>query len=293
MKRLNATGLKLLVVSALAAAATTCLVSEASCFEWQDLNPFKPAKYEMKVEPDVPVDRLYNEALIKLDKKDYENAAKRFAAVQKQYPFSQWSRKSLLMETYAYYLDDKFTETAATADRYMTLYPTSEDAPYINYLAGMASFGNLPDVHRDQAHVVKGVKYFQTILDKYPKSQYAEDARFKIQVARDQLAGHEMNIGRYYLQRANYSAAINRFHEVLAKYQNTRESEEALERLTEAYLAMGIVDEAQTAAAVLGHNYPNSQWYQEAFDRLKHDGLAPHENNDSWISKTFKKVGLG
>jgi outer membrane protein assembly factor BamD len=151
----------------------------------------------------------------------------------------------------------------------------------------------MPDVHRDQGQISRAIKYFQVILDKYPKSEYAPEARLKIQIARDQLAGAEITVGRYYLTRHNYTAAINRFREVLFKYQNTREAEEALERLTEAYLAMGIVDEAQTAAAVLGHNYPNSEWYQEAFDRLKNEGLSPHEHEDSWISKTFKKVGLG
>jgi outer membrane protein assembly factor BamD len=238
------------------------------------------------------VDRLYNEGLIKLDKKDYENAAKSFGQLQKQYPFSQWSRKALLMEVYANYLNGSYTETSSTADRYLTLYPNTPEAAYVNFLAGMSMFSQLPDVHRDQGQVAKAIKYFQTILDKYPKSEYAEEARFKMQVARDQLAGFEMNIGRYYLQRRNFTAAINRFREVLFKYQNTREAEEALERLTEAYLAMGIVDEAQTAAAVLGHNYPNSQWYQEAFDRLKSEGVSPQEHGDSWISKAFKKVGL-
>jgi outer membrane protein assembly factor BamD len=212
--------------------------------------------------------------------------------VQKQYPFSQWARKALLMEVYSYYLNSSYTETVSASDRYTTLYANSPDAAYATYLAGMALFGEMPDEYRDQQRVGKAIKYFQIIIDKYPKSEYVADARFKIQVARDQLAGHEMNIGRYYLKRQNYTAAINRFREVLFKYQNTRESEEALERLTEAYLAMGIVDEAETAAAVLGHNYPDSEWYKEAFDRLKADGYAPQEHQDSWISKAFKKVGL-
>jgi outer membrane protein assembly factor BamD len=288
----NAIGLKVLGAAALAAVASSCFVSTAYCFEWSDLNPFSSSKYEMKLDPDVPADHLYNEGIIRLDKKDYEAAGKRFAELQKQYPFSPWARKALMMETYAHYQNNSSTDTVTSADRYTTLYPDSPDAPYATYLAGMALFGELPDVHRDQDRVVKAIKYFQTVVDKYPKSEYAADAKFKIQVARDQIAGHEMNIGRYYLQRRNYTAAINRFREVLFKYQNTREAEEALERLTEAYLAMGIVDEAQTAAAVLGHNYPDSEWYKEAFDRLKGDGLAPQDHQDSWISKAFKKVGM-
>ncbi len=292
MKSPNGIGPKVIYVAALAAVASTCLVSSAYCFSWEDLNPFGKSKYEQKVDPDVPADRLYNEGLIKMDKKDYEEAAKRFATLQREYPFSQWARKSLLLETYADYLHGSYTDTVSAADRYTTLYPNSPDTPYATYLAGAALLGDMPDVYRDQDRVSKAIKYFQIILDKYPKSDYATDARFKIQVARDQLAGHEMNVGRYYLHRQNYTAAINRFREVLFKYQNTREAEEALERLTEAFLAMGIVEEAETAAAVLGHNYPDSEWYKEAFDRLKSDGYAPQDHQDSWISKMFKKVGM-
>lgn len=283
---------RFLRVAALAALASVCLASSARCFEWGDLNPFGDKKYEMKVDPDVPADRLYNEGLMRLEKRDYETAAKRFGELQKQYPFSQWARKSLMMEVYSHYLNSSATDTTSAADRYATLYPNAPDVAYADYLAGMALIGSMPDVHRDQDRTAKAIKYFQTILDKYPKSEYAADARFRMQVARDQLAGYEMNVGRYYLQRHDYIAAISRFREVLFKYQSTREAEEALERLTEAYLALGVVNEAETAAAVLGHNYPDSEWYKEAVERLKSDGLAPSDHQDLWISKTFKKVGL-
>jgi outer membrane protein assembly factor BamD len=130
-------------------------------------------------------------------------------------------------------------------------------------------------------------------VQKYPKSEYVEDAKYKIQVTRDQLAGKEMSIGRYYLARKNYTAAVNRFREVLAKYQTTRHAEEALYRLTEAYLGLGIANEAQTAAAVLGHNFPDSVWYNDSYKLLASDGLKPEENRGSWISRAFQKVGLG
>ena len=292
MKSPNGIGQKLFRGVIVAAVASTSLVSTAYSFSLEDLNPFGKSKYEMKIDPDVPADRLYNEGLTRMEKKDYEAAAKAFGDLQKQYPFSQWARKALLMEVYAHYQAGSYTETVSASDRYTTLYPNSPDAPYATYLAGLALVGELPDVYRDQDRVSKAIRYFQVVIDKYPKSEYVSDARFKIQVARDQLAGHEMDVGRYYLQRKNYTAAINRFREVLFKYQNTREAEEALERLTESYLAMGIVDEAQTAAAVLGHNFPDSEWYKEALDRLKSDGLAPQDHQDSWISKAFHKVGM-
>ena len=292
MNLTNAKGLKTFRLVVLAGAATLAFVSSAQCFSLEDLNPFGKSKYEMKVDPNVPADRYYNEGLIKIDKHDYESAAKDFATVQKQYPFGEWARKSLVMEVYSNYLAGAYVEASTAADRFNTLYPNSPDAAYVNYLAGQAMYGEMPDVQRDQDRMVKAKKYYQTVVDKYPKSQYAEDARYKIQICRDQIAGHELDVGRYYLKRKNYTAAINRFREVLFKYQTTREAEEALERLTEAYLAIGITSEAQTAAAVLGANYPNSPWYKEAYDRLKADGLAPQEHEELWISKSFKKVGL-
>jgi outer membrane protein assembly factor BamD len=288
----KASGRKSFRVAILAGAATLGYASSAQCFSFDDLNPFANNKYEMKVDPNVPADRFYNEGLIKLDKHDYESAAKDFATLQKQYPFGEWARKGLVMEVYADYKAGSYVEASSAADRFNSLYPNTPDAAYVNYLAGQAMYGDMPDVQRDQDRMHQALKYYQTVVDKYPKSQYADDAKYKIQICRDQLAGHELEIGRYYLKRKNYTAAINRFREVLFKYQNTREAEEALERLTEAYLAIGITNEAETAAAVLGANYPNSPWYKDAFDRLRADGLAPQEHEDSWISKAFKKVGL-
>ncbi|MGP0107000.1 outer membrane protein assembly factor BamD [Rhodoblastus sp.] len=292
MNHPHSLGLRTFRAVVLAGAALAVSAPQAFCFSLDDLNPFAKKKYEMKLDPVVSADRLYNEGLIKIDHHDYEAAVKQFAALQKQYPFSEWARKGLVMEVYSNYLNQSYVDASTAADRYISLYPNSDDVAYVNYLAGQAMYGDMPDVQRDQDRVVKALKYYQTVVDKYPKSKYAADAHLKIDICRDQLAGHELDIGRYYLKRANYAAAINRFHDVLAKYQNTREVEEAQERLTEAYLAMGITQEAETAAAVLGANYPNSQWYKDAFERLQSSGLSPHEHTDSWISKTFKKVGL-
>ncbi len=276
-----------------ALAGALCLPSApALAFSWDDINPFGPSKYEQKVDPAVPPDHFYNDGLSKLEKSDYENSAKRFGDLQKKYPFTPWARKALLMEVYAYYKDGKSTETVSAADRYISLYPGTPETPYATYLAGQALYENMPDVNRDQSHVLKAIKYFQTVVEKYPNSEYAADSRYKVLVARDQLAGYELTVGRYYMKKQNFAAAINRFREVLFKYQDTRESEEALERLTEAYLAIGVNQEAQTAAAVLGHNFPNSPWYREALDRLKGEGLSPQDHADSWISKAFHKVGM-
>ncbi|MCI4679508.1 outer membrane protein assembly factor BamD [Rhodoblastus acidophilus] len=292
MNHSNVTAIRTFRAVLLAGVALVGFSSAAFCFSLEDLNPFGKSKYEMKVDPVVPPDHLYNEGLAKIQDKDYEAAAKQFANLQKQYPFGEWARKGLVMEVYANYLGGKYIDASTGADRFNSLYPNAPDAPYVNYLAGQAMYGEMPDVERDQDRVVKAQKYYQTVVDKYPKSKYAQDAHLKIDICRDQLAGHELDVGRFYLKRENYTAAINRFREVLFKYQKTREAEEALERLTEAYLAMGITQEAETAAAILGANYPHSQWYKDAYERLQSNGLSPHEHQDSWISKAFKKVGL-
>jgi outer membrane protein assembly factor BamD len=277
----------------LAAALVILPTAGCSSFNFDKLNPFGPEKYETKILPDTPADKLYNQGLAKLQDKDAAAAAKRFSTLEKEYPLSDWSRKGLLMATYANYTSGKYDDAIESGKRYVSLFPSSPDAPYAEYLVGMSNFDQMADISRDQERTEKALEAFQTLVEKYPTSEYVPDAKYKIQVTRDQLAGKEMSIGRHYLARQNYVGAINRFHAVLAKYQNTRHTEEALERLTEAYLALGITNEAQTAAAILGHNFPDSPWYKDAFDLLKTGGLEPREDAGSWISKLSKTIGLG
>ena len=251
---------------------------------------FAGEKYKTEVLPDIPAEDLYNQGLARLNSHDYEGAAKKFSELEKQFPFSQWARKGLLMTTFAQYQKPSYDDAVQSAQRYISLYPTSPDTPYMYYLAAMSYYNQVPDVMRDQETAEKALTIFVQLVEKFPKSEYSTDAKYKIQVSRDQLAAKEMNVGRFYLTRKNYPAAINRFHEVLGKYQMTRHTEEALYRLTEAYLAMGINNEAQTAAAILGHNFPDSQWYKDAHELLKGGGLEPHEYTDSWISKLGKTL---
>lgn len=282
------------ILMALALAACTSSVLADSWFDsLNPLNWFKGEKYETKVEPDVAAEDLYNQALAKLQSKDYEAAAKKFGELDKQYPYSQWQRKGLLMTTFSHYQNGSYDEAIASAKRYIEKYSTSPDIAYAYYLEAMSYYNQIPEISRDQGKAAKAAEIFALITEKFPKSEYADDARYKLQVARDQLAGKEMLVGRYYLNQHNYVAAINRFREVLFKYQTTRHAEEALLRLTEAYLALGIPAEAQTAAAVLGHNFPDSEWYKDAFALLQKGGLEPHEDKESWISKAFHKMGLG
>lgn len=243
---------------------------------------------------DEPADKLYNEGLYELNqKKDAKAASKKFEEVDREHPYSDWARKSLLMSAYAYYNSGDYDNCIGAATRYVTLHPGSPDAAYAEYLIAASNYDQIPDVSRDQGRTEKAIAALQEVVRKYPTSEYAVSAKAKIEGARDQLAGKEMTVGRYYLQKHDYTAAINRFKTVVTQYQTTRHVEEALERLTEAYMAMGIVSEAQTAAAVLGHNFPDSHWYKDAYNLVKSGGVEPSENQGSWISRAFKKVGLG
>jgi outer membrane protein assembly factor BamD len=241
--------------------------------------------------PDEPADRLYNEGLYLLNaKKDARDAVKKFEEVDRQHPYSEWARKSLLMSAYAYYQAGEYDDCVNAAKRYVTLHPGSQDAAYAQYLIASSYFAEIPDVTRDQARTERALAALEEVIRKYPTTEYANGSKQKIEVARDQLAGKEMDIGRYYLKRKDYTGAINRFKVVVTKYQTTRHVEEALMRLTESYMALGIVDEAQTAAAVLGHNFPDSQWYKHAYAVVKTSGVEPKENQGSWISKAFKGI---
>ncbi len=282
---------KLLILGGAVAVSMTVCVPVHADDSWLDaINPMKlftGEKYKTEIPADVPAEDMYNQALARLQSKDYEGAAKKFTEIDKQHPYSQWQRKALLMTTFSQYQNGSYDDAIASAKRYITLFPTSPDLPYVYYLEGMANYNQIPDINRDQGRAAKAVEIFTQIIEKFPNSEYAEDARYKLQVARDQLAGKEMDIGRYYLNQHDYAAAINRFRQVLFKYQTTRHAEEALMRLTEAYLALGIPNEAQTAAAVLGHNFPDSVWYKDAYALLEKGGLQPHEDQGSWISKIF------
>jgi outer membrane protein assembly factor BamD len=243
---------------------------------------------------DDPADKLYNEGLFLLNnKQDYKEAAKKFDEVDRQNPYSDWARKALLMSAYSYYQAQEYTDCINSAQRYVTLHPGSPDAAYAQYLIGSSYYDQILDVTRDQARADKAINALEEVARKYPDSEYANAAKKKIDMARDQLAGKEMEIGRFYMDKRNFVGAINRFKVVVTQYQTTRHVEEALERLTECYLSLGIIDEAQTAAAVLGHNFPDSQWYKDAYSRVKNAGGEPNENKDSWISRSFKKMGLG
>ena len=244
--------------------------------------------------PDEPADKLYNEGVYLLNQRqDYKGAVKKFDEVERQHPYSEWARKALIMSAYSHYQANEYEEAIVAAKRYVTLHPGSPDAAYAQFIVGSAYFDQIPDVTRDQARTEKAVAALDEVARKFPNTEYAVSAKRKMDIARDQLAGKEMAIGRYYMDKKDFTGAINRFKIVVTQYQTTRHVEEALMRLTEAYMALGIVPEAQTAAAVLGHNFPDSSWYKDAYSLVKGGGVEPVENKGSWISRAFKKLGVG
>lgn len=266
----------------------------AACESVSSLNPFaKEAPYKPEIVPTVAAELLYNQGLALIEGRDFDGAAQKFADLDRQYPFSSWSKRALIMQTFANYTARNYDETIASGKRYLGLYPASDDAAYAAYMVANAYYNQIPDITRDQERSEKALLAMREVVERWPKSEYASDARAKLQVIRDQLAGREMEVGRYYLQRRNYTAAINRFRTVVSQYQTTNQIEEALARLTEAYMALGIVNEAQTAAAVLGHNFPEGSWYRDSYKLLQSRGLEPRESGGSWISKAMKTFRLG
>jgi outer membrane protein assembly factor BamD len=276
---------RLAVAAALSLTLAGC---ETVSNSLSSLNPFAAAKSSSDISADEPAEALFNDGLARLQNRNYDGAARKFGELDKQYPYTQWSRRSMLLTTFAHYENRAYEDAISTGRRYVSLYPADKDAAYAQYLVGMSYFNQIPDVTRDQERSARALLAMDELIRRYPQSEYVADARQRVAIARDQLAGKEMDIGRYYLEQRNFPGAVNRFREVLTKYQTTRHTEEALLRITEAYMSMGIVDEARTAAAVLGHNFPDSQWYKDAFRLLEQGGLAPAENRESWISRAFR-----
>ena len=237
-----------------------------------------------------PVATLYNKGLDQMRSLEYETAAKSFAEVERQHPYSIWATRAILMQAYAQYQRNAYDEAINAATRFITLHPGHKDAAYAYYLVALCNYEQINDVRRDQSKTQKALETLEEVGRRFPGTVYARDAAAKAALARDHLAGKEMDVGRFYERKGSYLAAINRYKKVVSDYQMTTHAPEALYRLTESYMALGVRSEAQTAAAVLGHNYPNSQWYKDAYSLLQSDGLEPVENRESWISRAWHSV---
>lgn len=237
-----------------------------------------------------PVEEIYNTALKELQKGRYFQAAEQFDEVERQHPYSVWARRSMLMAAYSNYQINEYDKAILAAQRFISLHPGNRDVVYAYYLVAISYYEQISDVGRDQKITAEALRALTEVVRRFPTSDYARDARLKIDLTNDHLAGKEMEIGRYYLKQNEYLAAINRFRIVVEFFQTTSHVPEALHRLTESYVALGIIDEAQSAAAVLGHNYPGSDWYQDSYSLLTGKDIRPVENKKSWISRAFDGV---
>jgi outer membrane protein assembly factor BamD len=238
-----------------------------------------------------PPNVIYGQAEAMVNKGDYDAAARQYEQVDINHPYSQEARRSIVMASYAYYRAGKYDDAVSAADRYLTLHPGTQESDLAQNIIGMSYYEQVLDPKRDQTYARRSLAAYDTLLQRYPNSRYAAEASNRVRILRDLLAANEMTIGRYYLRHNNYLAAINRFRTVVTEYQTTEQVEEALMRLTEAYMALGIINEAQTAAAVLGHNFPDSKWYKHAYSLLGKRGLEPQQHEGSWITKTWKGDG--
>lgn len=236
---------------------------------------------------------IYAEAEGLLNDGDELEAAETFEELERVHPYSEWSKRAMIMAAFAYYQAQDFDRAIAAGQRYLDFFPADPDAAYAQYLVGMSFYDQIVDVQRDQGATRRALQELEEVVRRYPDSDYAREARLKMDLTRDQLAGQEMLIGRYYLGQGNYIAAINRFKQVLTFYQTTSHAPEALHRLVEAYLSLGIEGEARTAAAVLGYNFPGSQWYEASYAMMQGADTAPFEDPESWISKVFRRVTTG
>ncbi len=228
-----------------------------------------------------PVEIIYEEATRSLDRNNWDIAAAQFDEVQRQHPYSPWAQRSILMAAYARYRSRDYDEAIESAQEYISLHPGGDGAPYAYYLIAVSHFDQIIDVGREQARSELALAALNEVTARFPESEYARDAELKQDMVRDQLAGKEMEIGRYYLRRSEHLAAINRFKKVVQTYDTTSHAPEALHRLVEAYLSIGLVGQAQAAAAVLGHNYPGSDWYQDSYALMQGQGVQLPAQPDS------------
>lgn len=222
-----------------------------------------------------------------------DEAIRYFSEVERLYPYSEWAKRALIMQAFAYHKAREYEDARAAAQRFLDFYPADEDAAYAQYLLALSYYDQIDEVGRDQGLTFQALQALREVIERYPDSEYARSAILKFDLAFDHLAAKEMEIGRYYLRRGHYTAAINRFRVVVEDFQNTTHTAEALHRLVEAYLALGLTDEAQTAAAILGYNYRSSPFYEDSFRLLKGQGLAPDVQEGSWLSRIYRQMVRG
>jgi len=248
---------------------------------------------EEKIYIERSVNTLYNQAVDALEAGDFFEASKYFDEVERQHPYSVWATKGKLLSAYANYEAGKYDDAIMGLDRFIQLHPGNKDTAYAYYLKALSFYEQITDVSRDQLATEKALKALRDVIRRYPRTKYARDARLKVDLTRDHLAGKEMSIGRFYLIKKEYIAAINRFRRVVKQYQTTTHTPEALHRLVEAYTAIGLRNEAKKAASVLGHNYPGSEWYTDSYKLMTGIDIKEkieNKNKKGFLSRTWNRI---
>ncbi len=239
-------------------------------------------------------EELYKRAEFELEtRRKATEATKLFGEVERLYPYSEWAKRALIMQAFAYHKDKKYEESRAAAQRFIDFYPADEDAAYAQYLLAISYYDQIDDVGRDQGLTFQALQALRTVIERYPDSDYARSAILKFDLAFDHLAAKEMEIGRYYLKRGHFTAAINRFRVVVEQFQTTSHTAEALHRLVEAYLSLGLDEEAQTAGAILGHNFKSTEWYKDSYRLLTGKGLEPKVRGKNWLATIYRQMIKG
>ncbi|MCM2560694.1 outer membrane protein assembly factor BamD [Lutimaribacter sp. EGI FJ00015] len=247
---------------------------------------------------EVPVEnytaqQIFERGEYELERRRGGDAAFYFSEVERLYPYSDWAKRSLIMQAFAYHRDKDYENSRSAAQRYIDFYPTDDDAAYAQYLLALSYYDQIDDVGRDQGLTFQALQALRTVIERYPESEYARSAVLKFDLAFDHLAAKEMEIGRYYLKRDHYGAAINRFRVVVEDFQTTSHTPEALHRLVEAYLSLGLTNEAQTAGAILGYNFRGTEWYEDSYKLLTGRGLELEAAGDGWLAQVYRQMIQG
>jgi outer membrane protein assembly factor BamD len=242
---------------------------------------------------DFTAKQIFERGEYDLARNDPDLAAEVFGEVERLYPYSQWAKRALIMQAYSYHQDKDYENSRAAAQRFIDFYPTDEDAAYAQYLLALSYYDQIDEVGRDQGLTFQALQSLRKVIETYPDSEYARSAILKFDLAFNHLAAKEMEIGRYYLKRDHFTAAINRFRVVVEDFQTTTHTAEALHRLVEAYLSLGLTDEARTAGAILGYNFRGTEWYEDSYKMLTGQGLTLEAAGDNWLRQVYRQMIQG
>jgi len=281
-----------LAMVALATSLSACSTGGGGGGGWFS-NLFSTNAVEKKPIEEYSAEDIYKRGEFELEDGNYKDAAEWFGEVERLYPYSEWGKRALIMQAYSHHKARNYDESRAAAQRYLDFFPGEDDAAYAQYLLALSYYDQIDDIGRDQGKTFQALQSLRSVIEKHPETEYARSSILKFDLAFNHLGAKEMEVGRYYLKRKHYPAAINRFRVVVEQFQTTTHTPEALHRLVESYLSLGLTDEAQTAGAILGHNFQGTEWYEDSYALLAQNGLKPEAKGDNWLAALYRQVIKG